>query len=66
MAWYNAQRLLSPEAREDAVRSLNRSTLVFVERLLEPPLRSPGGFGLRCLGVLTSLFRRWPREEQAA
>lgn len=66
MAWYNAQRLLAPEAREDAVRSLNRTTLVFVERLLEPPLRSPSGFGLRCLRLVTSLFRRWPREEPAA
>jgi hypothetical protein len=61
MAWYNAQRLLAPETRDEAVRSLNRSTLVFVERLLEPPVWSPGGFGLRWLRRLTSLFRRWPR-----
>ena len=63
MAWYNAQRLLAPETREQALRSLDRSTLVFVERLLQPSVWSPSGLALRWLRRLTSLFRRWPREE---
>jgi hypothetical protein len=61
MAWYNAQRLLAPETHDAAARALDRSTLVFVERLLEPPITAPGGLALRALRALTSLFRRWPR-----
>ena len=65
MAWYNAQRLLAPETREQALRSLDRSTLVFVERLLQPSVWSPSGLALRWLRRLTSLLRRWPREDDA-
>jgi hypothetical protein len=63
MAWYNAQRLRAPETRDEALGALNRSTAVFVERLLEPPAWSPSGLALRQLRRLTSLFRRWPRGE---
>lgn len=62
MAWYNAERLLDPEAREQTRRALDRSTLVFVRRVLEPRATAPQGLALRAIRLLTSLFRRWPDE----
>jgi Family of unknown function (DUF5995) len=62
MAWYNAERLLDPGTRADARRALDRSTLVFVQRVLEPRAIAAQGLALRGLRLLTSLFRRWPDE----
>jgi hypothetical protein len=62
IAWYNAQRLLDPDTRAQTRRALDRSTEVFVRRVLEPRATAVHGLVLRGLRLLTSLFRRWPDE----
>jgi hypothetical protein len=60
MAWYNAERLLAPETRAQTQHALDRSTEVFVRRVLEPRPTAVHALALRGLRLLTSLFRRWP------
>jgi Family of unknown function (DUF5995) len=60
MAWYNAERLLDPETRAETRRALDRSTEVFVRRVLEPRGTAVHALALRALRLLSSLFRRWP------
>jgi hypothetical protein len=60
VAWYNANRLLDPASRGDALAAIKRSPLVLVEQVRRPPIWS-----LRLLFCLTrsiaARFRRWPR-----
>ncbi|MFB7512646.1 DUF5995 family protein [Streptomyces sp. NPDC056144] len=59
LAWYNCDRLLDPDAAEDASRSITRSTGAFVSEI-----RTPGDRKLRtALWILRRLIpdrRRWP------
>ena len=60
MAWYNALRLAEPSSADAAAAALERSTAVFVEQVMDPPLASARA-GLRALRWLASYFRRWPK-----
>jgi Family of unknown function (DUF5995) len=60
MAWYNALRLADPSSADAAAAALERSTAVFVEQVMDPPLSSARA-GLRALRWLASYFRRWPK-----
>jgi hypothetical protein len=62
MAWYNAARLLEPGAAEAGRRSIERTSLVFVQSVLEPPVWSLRQ-GLRLFRLVVSLLRRWPVAE---
>ena len=60
MAWYNALRLADPASAEAAQAALERSTIVFVAQVVDPPFWSVRAV-LRGLRWLASDFRRWPR-----
>jgi hypothetical protein len=62
MAWYNAERLLDPEMRAQTQRALDRSTEVFVRRVLAPRATAVHALALGGVRLLTSLLRRWPDE----
>lgn len=64
VAWYNALRLGDPSSAGAAAAALERSTSVFVEHVMDPPLSSARA-GLRALRWLASYFRRWPRSGRA-
>ncbi|MFG2641743.1 DUF5995 family protein [Streptomyces sp. NPDC048370] len=59
LAWFNCDRLLDPDATEDASRSIGRSTAALISEI-----RSPGAWKLRAgLWILRRLIpdrRRWP------
>ena len=59
VAWYNASRILDPASREHALRSIVKSTILFVDHVRRPrfwPLR----WLFRAGRFLSSFFRRWP------
>jgi hypothetical protein len=60
MAWYNALRLADPQTAEAATASIERSTLVFVDQVMNPPVWSLRK-ALRILRRLVAHLRRWPR-----
>ena len=62
MAWYNALRLADPSSANVVAASLERSTAVFVNHVMDPPFWS-GRAGLRALRWLASHFRRWPKRD---
>jgi hypothetical protein len=59
MAWYNALRLADPSSADAAAAAMERSTAVFVDQVMNPPLWS-GRAALRFLRWLAAHFRRWP------
>ena len=58
MAWYNAMRLLDPASEAEARESISKSSEVFIERVLHPPMG--GRIVLRAMRFLTGRLRRWP------
>lgn len=59
VAWYNAFRILDPLSKEHALRSIVKSTIVFVDNVRRPkfwPLR----WLFRVGRFVSSFFRRWP------
>ena len=60
MAWYNALRLAEPGSAEAAAAALERTTVVFVAHVMDPPLLTPRAW-LRFWRLVASFFRRWPR-----
>lgn len=59
MAWYNAARLADPASAPAAAASIERSPAIFVDQVMNPPLRSIQ-FVLRLTRWLLAHFRRWP------
>lgn len=58
-AWYNAQRLLDPEARSSALAAIARSPEITLHELLEPPFLSLRR-AFRMARVVSRSARRWP------
>jgi hypothetical protein len=58
-AWYNALRLLDPQARPAAVAAIARSPEVTRREILEPPLLTLR-YALRAARLLSRVTRRWP------
>jgi len=59
VAWYNASRIVDPASKEQALQSIVKSTIVFVDHVRRPrfwPLRLVFRIGR----YLSSFFRRWP------
>jgi hypothetical protein len=64
MAWYNANRLLDPKSAEDANGSINRTVVILVEDVRDPPVWSVRII-LRGMRFLAGLLRRWPKARPA-
>jgi hypothetical protein len=63
MAWYNAVRLAHPLSATAAAASIERSPAVFVDKVMNPRLRSLQ-LALRLLRWLLAHLRRWPAESR--
>ena len=63
MAWYNAARLADPASAPAAAASIERSPAIFVDRVMNPRLRSVQ-FILRLIRWLLAHFRRWPADSR--
>lgn len=61
VAWYNANRLLDPDSREAALRSIERSPRIFIEAVMNPRRRTLH-FLFRVMRLVSSLVRRWPTD----
>jgi len=62
LAWYNAERLLSPKLRATTEDSLDRSTQLVVTDLLDPPWLSLRRVA-RGLGWVSRTARLWPARD---
>jgi len=62
MAWYNAARLVDPRTAEAGAGSIERTAIVFVESILNPPKWSLRQ-GARLFRLIVSFLRRWPDAE---
>lgn len=59
LAWYNAQRLLDPNCRPDALQAIERSPRVLVDAVRRPPVWSTR-FVFSLARGFVRLFRVWP------
>lgn len=62
-AWYNAERLLEPRCREDALAAIARSPEVMVREVIDPPIYS-FRFLLRLAHRIGRIARRWPSDQR--
>jgi hypothetical protein len=59
VAWYNTDRLLDPESKEDAMRSITALPGDLIHQLLDPPHLSMRVI-IRLMHFVVSFGRRWP------